>query len=71
MLELRNQGLKDFNGKIKNDELVRTSPDTLLIDLLPKAMNSRFPIAVVDDNDRLLGIIIKSRLVSQIVGEEV
>lgn len=71
MLELRNQGLKDFHGKIKNDELVRTSPDTLLIDLLPKAMNSRFPIAVVDENDRLLGIIIKSRLVSQIVGEEV
>ena len=71
MLELRKQGLKEFNGKIKNDELVRTSPDTLLIDLLPKAMNSRFPIAVVDDNDKLLGIIIKSRLVSQIVGEEV
>lgn len=71
MLELRKQGLKEFNGKIKNDELVRTSPDTLLIDLLPKAMNSRFPIAVVDDDDKLLGIIIKSRLVSQIVGEEV
>ncbi len=71
MLDLRNEGVKDFNGKIKNDELVRTSPDTLLIDLLPKAMNSRFPIAVVDDNDKLLGIIIKSRLVSQIVGEEV
>ena len=71
MLELRKQGLKEFNGKIKNDELVRTSPDTLLIDLLPKAMNSRFPIAVVDDNDKLLGIIIKSRLVSHIVGEEV
>lgn len=71
MLELRNQGIRNFNGKIKNDELVRTSPDTLLIDLLPQAMNSRFPIAVVDDNDKLLGIIIKSRLVAHIIGEEV
>lgn len=71
MLELRNEGKKDLTERIKNDELVRTSPDTLLIDLLPKAMNSRFPIAVVDDNDKLLGIIIKSRLVSRIVGEEV
>lgn len=71
MLELRNEGKRDLTEKIKNDELVRTSPDTLLIDLLPKAMNSRFPIAVVDDNDKLLGIIIKSRLVSRIVGEEV
>lgn len=71
MVELRKQGIRDFNGMIKNDELVRTSPDTLLIDLLPQAMSSRFPIAVVDEEDRLLGIIIKSRLVSQIVGEEI
>ena len=71
MIELKKQGLKDFNGMIKNDELVRTSPDTLLIDLLPKAMNSRYPIAVVDEEDRLLGIIIKSRLVRHIVGEEI
>lgn len=71
MVELKKQGIKDFNGMIKNDELVRTSPDTLLIDLLPKAMNSRYPIAVVDEEDRLLGIIIKSRLVRHIVGEEI
>lgn len=71
MVELRKQGIRDFNGMIKNEELVRTSPDTLLIDLLPQAMSSRFPIAVVDEEDRLLGIIIKSRLVSQIVGEEI
>ena len=71
MVELKKQGIKDFNGKIKNDELVRTSPDTLLIDLLPKAMNSRYPIAVVDEEDRLLGIIIKSRLVGHIMGEEI
>ena len=71
MVELKKQGIKDFNGKITNDELVRTSPDTLLIDLLPKAMNSRYPIAVVDEEDRLLGIIIKSRLVGHIMGEEI
>lgn len=71
MVDLKKQGIKDFNGMIRNDQLVRTSPDTLLIDLLPEAMSSRYPIAVVDDNDKLLGIIIKSRLVSQIVGEEI
>lgn len=71
MVELKKQGEKNFNSTIKNDELVRTSPDTLLIDLLPQAMSSKYPIAVVDEDDKLLGIIIKSRLVAQIVGEDI
>lgn len=69
VVELKKRGIKDFSEVIVDENLSRVSPDTPLIELLPVAMSSKYPLAVVDDKDRLLGIIIRSKLIATIVGD--
>ena len=44
-----------------------TSPDTPLNDLIPVAADTKYPIAVVDDEDTLLGIIVRVSILSGLV----
>lgn len=70
VIKLKKQGIKDFSSVIVDESLSRIGPDMPLIDVLPISISSKYPLAVVDEDDRLLGIVIKSRLISTIVGEE-
>ncbi|HER1740813.1 TPA: CBS domain-containing protein, partial [Streptococcus pyogenes] len=46
------------------DRDVRTvSKDTIITDILPLIYDSSAPIAVTDDNNRLLGVIIRGRVI--------
>lgn len=63
------------NGKNSLDDIIiedvpTVSKDTQIIDLLPLAKSSDYPIAVVDENDRLEGIIVRASIILGIVGEE-
>jgi glycine betaine/proline transport system ATP-binding protein len=63
--------------KVKNGELsfsdailtdvVKTNPETQISDLIPVAAESVFPIAVVDDNNRLRGIVTKAAVLASLV----
>jgi glycine betaine/proline transport system ATP-binding protein len=44
-----------------------TGPDTSIQDLIPVAAAARFPIAVLDDNNRLLGIIVRVSVLSSLI----
>lgn len=48
-------------------DIMTTTPDTLLTDVLPMAAEARFPIAVLDDAGYLKGIIAKSQVLSSIM----
>lgn len=56
-----------------DDILIRdfetASPDTLLADLIPLAATTRYPIAIVDERERLLGIVARVTLLAGLVGE--
>jgi glycine betaine/proline transport system ATP-binding protein len=52
------------------DEVHRTSPDTPIIDLLPTAINTKYPIAVTSEDNRLIGIIVRVSVLAGILGEE-
>ncbi|NLJ41234.1 MAG: glycine betaine/L-proline ABC transporter ATP-binding protein [Clostridiales bacterium] len=56
------------NGKTISDILIKdintTSPDTLLTDIMEIAAETRFPIAVVDENHSLKGIVSKVHVLS-------
>jgi len=56
------------NGAVKKD-ITTVSPDTLIEDLLPLIINSSYPLVVVDENNKLLGIILKVSVLSGIMGE--
>ncbi|HEP1362507.1 TPA: glycine betaine/L-proline ABC transporter ATP-binding protein [Streptococcus pyogenes] len=60
-IEARKKGLP-LSGVIDRD--VRTvSKDTIITDILPLIYDSSAPIAVTDDNNRLLGVIIRGRVI--------
>lgn len=48
-------------------DIMKTSPDALLNDVLPMAAEARFPIAVVDDEGAIKGIITKAQVLSSII----
>lgn len=60
-IEARKKGLP-LSEVIDRD--VRTvSKDTIITDILPLIYDSSAPIAVTDDNNRLLGVIIRGRVI--------
>jgi glycine betaine/proline transport system ATP-binding protein len=56
--------------KILIKELETTAPETSLMDLMPIAIRTKYPIAVVDDSHKLLGIIVRVSVLAGILGEE-
>ncbi len=51
-------------------DVPRTLPDTPIVELLPLVMESQYPIAVVDDEGRLQGLVMRSSVIAEITGEE-
>ncbi len=58
-----NQKLLDI---IKQDYYT-TNADMLVYDLIPIARDARYPIAVVDENEKLLGIIVRTSVLAALV----
>lgn len=58
-------------GKNIEDALIRdimtTSPDTLVSEVLPMAVEAKFPIAVTDEDGAMKGIVSKSQILSSII----
>lgn len=58
-----NKGLKD----IIRHEYFTTVPEAYIQELIPKAIQAKYPIAVIDEDDKLLGIIVRSSILSGLV----
>jgi glycine betaine/proline transport system ATP-binding protein len=50
------------------EDVPRVKPDTLLNDLFQTVSETRVPVAVVDDNDKLQGIIIRGAVLAALAG---
>ena len=57
--------------EVMQREVPRVGPDALLADLFEQMAESRLPLAVVDDNNRLLGIVLKGAVLSALAGHAV
>ncbi|TCK98008.1 glycine betaine/proline transport system ATP-binding protein [Natranaerovirga hydrolytica] len=62
------KGEKSLDSIITND-FPEADPEDVIMDLLPKAKTAKYPIAVVDENRRLLGIIVRVTVIAGIIGE--
>jgi len=47
----------------------RVAPDTVLSDLFEVTSSSKVPLAVVDEQDRLLGVIVRGAVLGALAGE--
>jgi glycine betaine/proline transport system ATP-binding protein len=54
-------------AEILSHDFYTTDPDTCIQELIPKATESRYPIAVVDGDNRLLGIIVRASVLSSLI----
>jgi len=50
-----------------NDDIIKIAEDTLLTDILPLTAEAKYPIAVVDDDGMLTGIVTKSAVIASII----
>ncbi len=66
--KLSDKGEKSLKSILRKD-YDTTSPDTTIVDLLPTAGTTKYPIAVVDDNNKLLGLIVRVSVISGISRE--
>lgn len=57
------KSLKDILRK----EYETTDPETFIQDLIETAVQSKYPIAVIDDNEKLLGIIVRVSVLAGLV----
>jgi len=53
--------------KILRNDFYTTGPETYIQDLIPLARDSKYPIAVIDETSRLLGIIVRVSILSGLV----
>ncbi|MFS5908220.1 glycine betaine/L-proline ABC transporter ATP-binding protein [Streptococcus agalactiae] len=60
-IEARKKGLP--LSEVIDKDVVTVSKDTVITDIMPLIYDSYAPIAVTDDNDRLLGVIIRGRVI--------
>ncbi len=67
--KLVDEGNNDLKLAIKPVEF-ETAPDTLIADLLPMATKANYPIAVVDEKKRLLGVVVRVSVIAGIKGIE-
>lgn len=68
-MQLINSGKDDLTDIIDSD-INEVSPDVLIEDLIPLFMNSKYPVVVVDEERKILGIIFKVSVLAGIMGEE-
>jgi len=61
---------KDNISEILNRDVQTVSPDTLIRDLIPLFLNTKYPLVVVDDNRKILGLIFKASVLAGITGED-
>ncbi|HEO4409045.1 TPA: glycine betaine/L-proline ABC transporter ATP-binding protein [Streptococcus agalactiae] len=60
-IEARKKGLP--LSEVIDKDVVTVSKDTVITDIMPLIYDSSAPIAVTDDNDRFLGVIIRGRVI--------
>ncbi len=63
--DLMEKNVKDLSSIIRNDA-GRTSPYTPIKQLLSIALSSTYPVAVLDEEERLLGIVNRASIISEV-----
>ncbi len=68
-VDLADKGKRSLQSAITNG-FHEVKPDTTIVDILPMAREAKYPIAVVDDQRRLQGVIVRVSVISGIAGGE-
>ena len=69
LTKLRNENIRTIESAIRTDNL-SVGPDTIIEELLPLMMKTNSPISIVDDNNKVIGLLPLQWLVIEMTGME-
>ncbi|MFW5894469.1 MAG: quaternary amine ABC transporter ATP-binding protein [Bacillota bacterium] len=67
--ELAKKGEKSLKSIIKTEGVYEVAPETVITDMLAMASKTKYPIAVVDENRKLLGLVVRVSVIAGIHGK--
>lgn len=71
MVYMEEKGLQKISDYIHSKKEVRAvSPDTHVAELLPLFLDNIYNVAVVDDVNKLIGVVVHSSVISEMIGKE-
>ncbi len=65
-VELKKSKKKDLSEIVKNENVFTTLPDTAVSDLLATALQTKYPIAVIDDEGVFHGIVDRAAIIREV-----
>ncbi len=68
MVKLQQNKEKSVEAELVED-IYLTTPDTSIADLLPTALVANYPLAVIDENKKLLGVVDQASIIAEVGGE--
>ncbi|MCM3585461.1 glycine betaine/L-proline ABC transporter ATP-binding protein ProV [Mesobacillus maritimus] len=57
--------------EVMTHDVETIAPDTLIADMFERVANATLPLAVIDENHRLLGIIVRGAVLAALAGDEI
>lgn len=69
-VELKKKDDRDLNKILIKDVMPKVAPDTPAADLLPLFIDKQFPLPVVDDDGKLLGVAVHSSVIAEVTGRD-
>ncbi|MGM0612204.1 MAG: quaternary amine ABC transporter ATP-binding protein [Bacteroidota bacterium] len=69
MVKLQDEGVKNIEGKVYKD-LNTVNENVAIADLLPLFLDSTLNLAVVDDDNKLKGVVVHSSVIAEMIGKE-
>ena len=69
MVKLQNEGVKSIEGKVYKD-LNTVNENVAIADMLPLFLDSTLNLAVVDDDNKLKGVVVHSSVIAEMIGKE-
>jgi glycine betaine/proline transport system ATP-binding protein len=68
-VRLERENVKDVRSAL-HTKLFVADPDTPVADLLSRAMTAKYPISILDDQQRLRGIVDRATVLAEVLGED-
>jgi glycine betaine/proline transport system ATP-binding protein len=71
MKEMEDKGLRDIQEYMySKEEVTAVTSDTPVADLLPLFLDTDLNLAVVDENRKLVGVVVHSSVIAEMIGKE-
>lgn len=71
MKEMEDKGMRDIKEYMyTKEEVTAVTPDTPVAELLPLFLDTNLNLAVVDENKKLIGVVVHSTVIAEMIGKQ-